>query len=82
MSIKITPRAKKFMEEKGIENVTFRLVVHQTAGCCVGGKRSALYHGMNVEDLNELDLSYTPPLSSPYDPIQMAAQAWCRKMKE
>jgi NADPH-dependent 2,4-dienoyl-CoA reductase/sulfur reductase-like enzyme len=37
---------------------------------------SALFHGMNVEELNELDLSYTPPLSSPWDPVQMAAQVW------
>jgi NADPH-dependent 2,4-dienoyl-CoA reductase/sulfur reductase-like enzyme len=37
---------------------------------------TALHHRMSVEDLNELDLSYTPPLSSPWDPIQMAAQAW------
>lgn len=37
---------------------------------------TALHHRMPVEDLNELDLSYTPPLSSPWDPIQMAAQAW------
>lgn len=37
---------------------------------------TALYHRMRVEDLSELDLSYTPPLSSPWDPVQMAAQAW------
>lgn len=37
---------------------------------------AALYHGMRVEDLNDLDLSYTPPLSGPWDPVQMAAQAW------
>jgi NADPH-dependent 2,4-dienoyl-CoA reductase/sulfur reductase-like enzyme len=37
---------------------------------------TALFHGMNVESLNDLDLSYTPPLSSPWDPVQMAAQAW------
>ena len=37
---------------------------------------TALFHGMTVEDLNELDLSYTPPLSSPWDPVQMSAQAW------
>ncbi len=37
---------------------------------------TALYHGMHVEELNDLDLSYTPPLSSPWDPVQMAAQAW------
>ena len=29
---------------------------------------------MTVESLNELDLSYTPPLSSPWDPVQMAAE--------
>lgn len=37
---------------------------------------TALYHRMRVDDLSELDLSYTPPLSSPWDPVQMAAQAW------
>jgi NADPH-dependent 2,4-dienoyl-CoA reductase/sulfur reductase-like enzyme len=37
---------------------------------------TALFHGMGMESLNDLDLSYTPPLSSPWDPIQMSAQAW------
>jgi NADPH-dependent 2,4-dienoyl-CoA reductase/sulfur reductase-like enzyme len=37
---------------------------------------SALFHAMRVEELNDLDLSYTPPVSSPWDPVQMAAQAW------
>ena len=37
---------------------------------------TALYHELRVEHLNDLDLSYTPPLSSPWDPIQMLAQAW------
>ena len=37
---------------------------------------SALFHGMTVEEINDLDLSYTPPLSSPWDPVQMAAQRW------
>lgn len=41
---------------------------------------AALFHGMSVEDLNDLDLSYTPPLSSLWDPVQMAAQNWCRKV--
>ena len=41
---------------------------------------TALFHNMKVESLNELDLSYTPPLSSPWDPVQMAAQAWCRSI--
>ncbi len=37
---------------------------------------SALFHGMTVDGLNDLDLSYTPPLSSPWDPVQMSAQTW------
>jgi NADPH-dependent 2,4-dienoyl-CoA reductase/sulfur reductase-like enzyme len=40
---------------------------------------TALFHGMPVEELNELDLSYTPPLSSPWDPVQMSAQSWVRE---
>ena len=39
---------------------------------------TALFHGMSVAELNDLDLSYTPPVSSPWDPVQVAAQAWCR----
>jgi len=39
---------------------------------------AAIHNGMAVEDLNDVDLSYTPPLSSPWDPVQMAAQAWGR----
>jgi len=37
---------------------------------------TALFQGMRVDDLNDLDLSYTPPVSSPWDPVQMSAQAW------
>lgn len=37
---------------------------------------AALHHGMRVADIADLDLSYTPPLSSPWDPVQMAAMQW------
>ncbi len=40
---------------------------------------TALFHNMTVDSLNELDLSYTPPLGSPWDATQMAAQAWVRE---
>jgi NADPH-dependent 2,4-dienoyl-CoA reductase/sulfur reductase-like enzyme len=40
---------------------------------------TALYHGMAVRELVDLDLSYTPPLSSPWDPLQMAVMEWCSK---
>ena len=39
---------------------------------------TALFQGMRIDELNDLDLSYTPPLSSPWDPIQMSAQAWVK----
>jgi NADPH-dependent 2,4-dienoyl-CoA reductase/sulfur reductase-like enzyme len=42
---------------------------------------SALFHGMDIEELNDLDLSYTPPLSSPWDPVQMAVQEWQRALR-
>lgn len=37
---------------------------------------SALFHDMTVADIADLDLSYTPPLGSPWDAVQMAAQQW------
>jgi NADPH-dependent 2,4-dienoyl-CoA reductase/sulfur reductase-like enzyme len=40
---------------------------------------SALFHTMSVDGLSDLDLSYTPPLGSPWDAIQMGAQAWLRE---
>lgn len=39
---------------------------------------TALHHGMTVAGMSDLDLSYTPPLGSPWDAVQMAAQAWER----
>lgn len=39
---------------------------------------TALFHEMKVEELNDLDLSYTPPVSSPWDPVQMSAQEWVK----
>jgi NADPH-dependent 2,4-dienoyl-CoA reductase/sulfur reductase-like enzyme len=40
---------------------------------------TAIFHGMTVDGLSDLDLSYTPPLGSPWDAIQMGAQAWVRQ---
>lgn len=37
---------------------------------------AALFHGMTVDDVAHLDLSYTPPLGSPWDPVQMACMEW------
>jgi NADPH-dependent 2,4-dienoyl-CoA reductase/sulfur reductase-like enzyme len=40
---------------------------------------TALFNGMTVAELSELDLSYTPPLGSPWDAVQIAAQTWSRE---
>jgi NADPH-dependent 2,4-dienoyl-CoA reductase/sulfur reductase-like enzyme len=76
----------------GATEMVVRLVGDLRSGALLGGQiigaygreiskridtvATALYHRMNVGELNELDMSYTPPLSSPWDPIQIAAQSW------
>ncbi len=37
---------------------------------------TALFSGLTVDEISDLDLSYTPPYSSPWDPVQTAAQSW------
>jgi NADPH-dependent 2,4-dienoyl-CoA reductase/sulfur reductase-like enzyme len=39
---------------------------------------SAIFHDMTVDAVSDLDLSYTPPLGSPWDAVQVGAQAWVR----
>ena len=43
---------------------------------------AALYHGMKMNAASDLDLTYTPPLSSPWDPIQEASQDWMRMLRK
>ena len=40
---------------------------------------TALLHGMTVAGISDLDLSYTPPLGSPWDAVQIATQRWERE---
>jgi len=40
---------------------------------------AAIFHKMTVEAMSDLDLSYTPPLGSPWEAVQMGAQAWDRE---
>lgn len=39
---------------------------------------TAIHQRLTVPELLDLDLTYTPPLSAPWDPVQQAAQAWER----
>jgi NADPH-dependent 2,4-dienoyl-CoA reductase/sulfur reductase-like enzyme len=78
----------------GSHRITIRVTGDRTTGRLLGmqlfghknaeiAKRvdiaaTAIYHAMAVEAVSDLDLSYTPPLGSPWDAVQMAAQAWVR----
>ncbi len=42
---------------------------------------TAIFHGMTIDAVSDLDLSYTPPLGSPWDAIQMGAHAWLRQAR-
>ena len=40
---------------------------------------AAIFHAMTVDQVSDLDLSYTPPFGSPWDAVQAGAQAWTRQ---
>ena len=42
---------------------------------------TSLHHRMTVAAMSDLDLSYTPPLGSPWDAVQIATQAWEREAR-
>jgi NADPH-dependent 2,4-dienoyl-CoA reductase/sulfur reductase-like enzyme len=79
----------------GAHPITIRVTGDATTGKLIGAQlvgargtetakrvdtyAAALFAGMTVEGMSELDLSYTPPLGSPWDAVQMAAQAWVRE---
>lgn len=83
------PGAKEMMIRVTADRATRRLLGAQIIGAygTEVSKRidifaAAIHHGMTVEEVSDLDLSYTPPLSSPWDPVQMATQAWSRQAKD
>jgi len=43
---------------------------------------TALFHRMKVDEINSLDLSYTPPLGSPWDAVQTASQNWSAMQRQ
>ena len=42
---------------------------------------TAIFNQLTVDAISDLDLSYTPPLGSPWDALQSAAQAWSRRVR-
>jgi hypothetical protein len=57
-----------------------QLVGHRSAEIAkrVDTYATALFHEITVDSLSELDLSRPPPLGSPRDATQIAAQTWVR----
>ncbi|WP_245588618.1 FAD-dependent oxidoreductase [Deinococcus pimensis] len=69
------------------EDLTVKLVVERATGRLLGGQAvgrrgadkrvdvlaTALYAGLTVSQLPELDLAYSPPFNSVWDPVQVAA---------
>ncbi len=43
---------------------------------------TAIFHSMTIDAISDLDLSYTPPLGSPWDAIQIGAQTWLREASQ
>jgi NADPH-dependent 2,4-dienoyl-CoA reductase/sulfur reductase-like enzyme len=43
---------------------------------------AAIFNQMTVDAVSDLDLSYTPPLGSPWDAVQAGAQAWTRTLQQ
>jgi NADPH-dependent 2,4-dienoyl-CoA reductase/sulfur reductase-like enzyme len=80
----------------GAQTVHLRLTGDRTTGRFLGAQlvgpmhtevakridtyATALFHEMTVAALSDLDLSYTPPLGSPWDLVQMGAQEWSRSI--
>ena len=81
----------------GAHELTFRLTGDRATGRLLGAQMMghwqaavakridffamALYHQMTVAQCLEVDLSYTPPLGSPWDAVQMAADHWIRVVR-
>ena len=40
---------------------------------------TAIFHSMTVDGMSDLDLSYSPPLGSPWDAVQAGAEGWVRE---
>ena len=42
---------------------------------------AAIFHAMTIDAVSDLDLSYTPPLGSPWEAVQIGTQAWTRLIR-
>lgn len=78
----------------GAQPISFRITGDRDSGRLLGAQlvgrlgtetakrvdtyATALFAGLTIDQVSDLDLSYTPPLGSPWDAVQTATQAWSR----
>jgi NADPH-dependent 2,4-dienoyl-CoA reductase/sulfur reductase-like enzyme len=79
------PSARKIWVKLIAERESRKLLGAQVAGYGEASKRidvaaTAITSGMRLEELAQLDLAYSPPYGSLWDPLLIAAQAVLRKM--
>jgi NADPH-dependent 2,4-dienoyl-CoA reductase/sulfur reductase-like enzyme len=79
------PGAGKLWVKLIAERESRKLVGAQVAGYGEASKRidvaaAAITSGMRMEELAQLDLAYSPPYGSLWDPLHVAAQAVLRKL--
>lgn len=82
---KYYPGSKKILLRLTGDRRTGQLLGVQMAGAAetlvakrVDTAAAALFAKLSVDGLNDLDLSYSPPVNSPWDPLQSAAQDWLK----
>jgi NADPH-dependent 2,4-dienoyl-CoA reductase/sulfur reductase-like enzyme len=79
------PGARKLWVKLIVEKIGRKLVGAQVVGYGDASKRidvvaTAITAGMRIDEFAQLDLAYSPPYSSLWDPVLIAAQALMRKM--
>ena len=79
------PTARKIWVKLIVERESRKLVGAQVVGYGDASKRidvaaTAIMAGMRIDDVAQLDLSYSPPYGSLWDPLLIAAQAVLRRM--
>jgi CoA-dependent NAD(P)H sulfur oxidoreductase len=79
------PGTRKVWIKLIVDRETRRLIGAQAAGYGDVSKRidvaaTAISNGMRIDDVAQLDLAYSPPYSSLWDPLLVAAQAVMRRM--
>jgi NADPH-dependent 2,4-dienoyl-CoA reductase/sulfur reductase-like enzyme len=79
------PSAKKVLIRLTGDRLTGQLLGVQMAGAPetsvakrIDTAAAALFAKESVDDINAFDLSYSPPLNSPWDPLQSSAQDWLK----